>query len=491
MRTTLKRGMGRAATLNGNGARSCRPAVLEPMRRYRQPRAAARGRRAASLAQGLRLDRARAARGRLGLAGGALSLRSRDAERDRAAHRGGQAVHEAPASVADGVRARNGARSSATTSAPAREAFGRGLALGHDDARPRRSDEEHDVAALVPARPDRRRSTARRRTSRSHRPDQLRVVELRRAGNARHGREAHGRADQLPDHLDFHGFKLLVNKLHGVYVDVDHRYINTVGGPGGYAKIDLEPGYQKLDGQQALDFVRFRHTDSDLYRLARQQLFLEALKDRVALELLDSRDPAARRRAEEQRRDRRGGRRRAERSRDPVVRGPRLPPAGRAPLPPQHRKPPGLRLPQRAGVRAAAATSRPPSTTFMHPDVTLPDRANSGRARAQAEAAKAAGAEASADHDARPQRDDDRRPRARHLVQARGRRLPHRAAAGVDAGRRADAELRRHDRLLRLGRSRTRSRRPQQLQRRCSARTRASRRCRPRSRRTRSRRAIR
>jgi LCP family protein required for cell wall assembly len=82
--------------------------------------------------------------------------------------------------------------------------------------------------------------------------------------------------------VDFHGFKLLVNKLHGVYIDVDHRYLNTVGGPGGYAKIDLEPGYQKLDGQQALDFVRFRHTDSDLYRLARQQLFLEALKDRLA-----------------------------------------------------------------------------------------------------------------------------------------------------------------------------------------------------------------
>jgi LCP family protein required for cell wall assembly len=85
--------------------------------------------------------------------------------------------------------------------------------------------------------------------------------------------------------INFHGFKLLVNKLHGVYMQVDHRYINTVTGPSGYAKIDLEPGYQKLDGQQALDFVRFRHTDSDVYRLARQQLFLEALKDRMATSL--------------------------------------------------------------------------------------------------------------------------------------------------------------------------------------------------------------
>jgi LCP family protein required for cell wall assembly len=84
--------------------------------------------------------------------------------------------------------------------------------------------------------------------------------------------------------VDFHGFKLLVNKLHGVYIDVDHRYLNTQGGPYGYAKIDLEPGYQKLNGQQALDFVRFRHTDSDIYRLARQQLFITALRERIAAE---------------------------------------------------------------------------------------------------------------------------------------------------------------------------------------------------------------
>jgi LCP family protein required for cell wall assembly len=84
--------------------------------------------------------------------------------------------------------------------------------------------------------------------------------------------------------LNFHGFKLIVNKLHGVYMNVDHRYLNTQGGSCSscYATINLEPGYQRLDGQQALDFVRSRHTDSDLYRNARQQLFLEALKDRLA-----------------------------------------------------------------------------------------------------------------------------------------------------------------------------------------------------------------
>jgi LCP family protein required for cell wall assembly len=83
--------------------------------------------------------------------------------------------------------------------------------------------------------------------------------------------------------VDFHGFKQLVNKLHGVYMNVDHRYYNPPN--SGYAAINLDPGYQKLDGGQALDYVRFRHTDSDLYRLARQQLFLDALKSRLARNL--------------------------------------------------------------------------------------------------------------------------------------------------------------------------------------------------------------
>ena len=84
--------------------------------------------------------------------------------------------------------------------------------------------------------------------------------------------------------VNFHGFKEVVDKLHGVWMDVDRRYYNKNTGSAydNYANIDLQPGYQRLDGQQALDFVRFRHTDSDLYRLARQQEFVRAFKDQVA-----------------------------------------------------------------------------------------------------------------------------------------------------------------------------------------------------------------
>ncbi|HUZ16072.1 MAG TPA: LCP family protein [Gaiellaceae bacterium] len=80
--------------------------------------------------------------------------------------------------------------------------------------------------------------------------------------------------------LDFNAFKEVVNRLHGVYINIDRRYYNPLG--TGYSAINLQPGYQKLDGGQALQYVRFRHLDSDIYRNGRQQLFMEALKARLS-----------------------------------------------------------------------------------------------------------------------------------------------------------------------------------------------------------------
>jgi LCP family protein required for cell wall assembly len=79
--------------------------------------------------------------------------------------------------------------------------------------------------------------------------------------------------------VNFVGFVKLVAQLGGVWMDVDRRYYNPPG--TGWASIDLHPGYQRLNGRQALDFVRYRHTDSDIYRLARQQRFVHALKQAV------------------------------------------------------------------------------------------------------------------------------------------------------------------------------------------------------------------
>jgi LCP family protein required for cell wall assembly len=83
--------------------------------------------------------------------------------------------------------------------------------------------------------------------------------------------------------VNFRGFKKVVNTLGGVWIDVDRRYFNNQTGTCStcYASINLQPGYQRLTGGAALDFVRFRHTDSDLFRVARQQLFVQAMKEQL------------------------------------------------------------------------------------------------------------------------------------------------------------------------------------------------------------------
>jgi LCP family protein required for cell wall assembly len=84
--------------------------------------------------------------------------------------------------------------------------------------------------------------------------------------------------------VNFRGFKEVVNKLGGVWLDVDRRYLNTHGGSCSYcyATINIDPGYQRLTGGAALDYVRYRHTDSDLYRVARQQQFVQAMKEQLS-----------------------------------------------------------------------------------------------------------------------------------------------------------------------------------------------------------------
>lgn len=82
--------------------------------------------------------------------------------------------------------------------------------------------------------------------------------------------------------VDFKGFRKVVNALGCIYTDVDRHYFNDNAGPGpDYATIDVDAGYQRLCGQRALDYVRYRHGDSDFVRAARQQSFLRDTKDQV------------------------------------------------------------------------------------------------------------------------------------------------------------------------------------------------------------------
>jgi LCP family protein required for cell wall assembly len=90
--------------------------------------------------------------------------------------------------------------------------------------------------------------------------------------------------------VDFTGFARAVNAIGCVYVDVDQRYFhkNIANGTSldDYAEINLQPGYQALCGFDALSFARYRHTDNDIVRAARQQAFLREARAKVPPERL-------------------------------------------------------------------------------------------------------------------------------------------------------------------------------------------------------------
>src|SRR5215472_1189412 len=59
--------------------------------------------------------------------------------------------------------------------------------------------------------------------------------------------------------VNFHGFKEIVDKIGGIWLDIDRRYYHVNNGTAAqnYANINIQPGYQLLDGENALDFVRY------------------------------------------------------------------------------------------------------------------------------------------------------------------------------------------------------------------------------------------
>ena len=92
--------------------------------------------------------------------------------------------------------------------------------------------------------------------------------------------------------IDFGGFRRVIDYIGCVYADIDRDYFNDQGGPGGYAVIDVDPGYQKLCGKDALSYVRYRHGDNDLVRGARQQDFLRQVRSQEGVRKLLSYEPS-------------------------------------------------------------------------------------------------------------------------------------------------------------------------------------------------------
>ena len=279
MKTTLKRGMGRAGTANGNGRAVFPPGVHTPMRRYRQPQPPPKGawqvvgtvalwvvlasvvvaggaagaaylkthQFLQAIAPKTKIDRAAAKRLDLAIPGQPTTALLIGTDR----RKGFQAEATGRSDTLILVRADPGTNSLSMLSFP-RDLIATIKCPGHPDLRDRINAAFSECGTLG-------------------------AVETVRALTG------------LPINyfvtVNFRGFTDLVNKLGGVWIDVDHRYLCDANTCPGVSKISLLPGYQRLNATNALAYVRFRHFDSDLYRNARQQLFLKAMKSQISSQL--------------------------------------------------------------------------------------------------------------------------------------------------------------------------------------------------------------
>lgn len=78
-------------------------------------------------------------------------------------------------------------------------------------------------------------------------------------------------------------FAEVIDAMGGVdiYVERDMHYEDPWDDDGGLV-IDLKQGLQHLDGETAIQFVRFRDSEGDVGRVRRQQAFMRACADRLS-----------------------------------------------------------------------------------------------------------------------------------------------------------------------------------------------------------------
>ncbi len=80
--------------------------------------------------------------------------------------------------------------------------------------------------------------------------------------------------------IDFKGFKGLVDAIGGVDINVekDMYYRDSWDG----FTIDIKKGMQHMDGETAIQYVRYRDEEGDIGRIRRQQHFMMAVYDRIS-----------------------------------------------------------------------------------------------------------------------------------------------------------------------------------------------------------------
>jgi LCP family protein required for cell wall assembly len=280
MKTTLKRGVGRAADTNGNGRAVLPPGALTPITRYEQP-----------------VRR----RGILGVLGRILLFLVLGAVSLLAGIGGGYWLEGEQTVVEIDRNSRsdpNISKAATKLNIPLPDSPAIAIVVGQDFRRWAKEEERGgraDTVMLMRADPDvgtlSMLSFPRDLLVDIHCPGRTPFQGAINSAYALCGLpgtvETVKRLTGVPIHylvtIDYRGFIQTVDKLGGVWMDIDRRYFNDNSGGGPtFPPIDLQPGYQKLTGRQALSFVRYRHTDSDLYRIERQRLFMRALKERLS-----------------------------------------------------------------------------------------------------------------------------------------------------------------------------------------------------------------
>ncbi|MFZ1768356.1 MAG: LCP family protein, partial [Caldilinea sp.] len=92
--------------------------------------------------------------------------------------------------------------------------------------------------------------------------------------------------------VDFESIKKLVDAMGGVEIEVDCPLYDNYGYDQGGAPLYLDAGVHRLDGGQALSYVRSRRIGGDLERERRQQRFIWAVRTQIQNENLLPRIPA-------------------------------------------------------------------------------------------------------------------------------------------------------------------------------------------------------
>jgi LCP family protein required for cell wall assembly len=275
MRTTLKRGLGRGAAPNGNGKAVYPPGASSPVTLYRQPEGSPRSRLGliGRVAMWLGIACLVVA---TGAAGGAYLY-----------------FHESVAAVAAKTPAVRKAAETLDVPLPGQPAVA--LVIGYDSRKGEGTSGRSDTLMLVRADPSTDSisllSFPRDMSVEIRCPGRTPFFDKINAAYATCGPQGSLQTVRLLTGLqinylitvNFRGFREIVDRLDGAWIDVDRRYFNDRGGScfECYATIDLQPGYQQLSGRQALSYVRYRHTDSDLYRVARQQQFVKSFKSQI------------------------------------------------------------------------------------------------------------------------------------------------------------------------------------------------------------------